>query len=823
MVALRAGPHPGPRGRRPAGPPRAASAAAPPFAAYTHPDAALTAFDLLPVLAPGVLASQWSSADPAGLNNDGSPDNVLYRSGTASVVFDAAGPGVVEDMWVAADSLTAMGNIVITIDGAAAPAVDMPAAAFFSGTHAPFLFPLVGDAAASSGGNYSYVPIPFLHSCVIAFTGTTAYWHVAYRRLPAGTQIRPFSASENLGPAAAAWSAAGQQEAGGLRIRGGTTDIPAGATVPLATLSGPAAIEAIRLTVPAAAEPAAPALTEPGIAFTGTSTFTLRIDPSNTGVTLVRRLDYAVAGQVAQVDVGGQPAGAFDSPGSTNGPYFWRNASVALPASLTRGRDSIQVSVTAAAPFTAFTYWAYSTVAGQAVRTDTLRMTAASEAAHAFRVQHVLWQRTLTSSAVPPGLAQSQSILNGLRLEIRFDGQSAPAVDAPLGLFFGSGAGAGPVRALMFSVDPRTGTLAAYWPMPFARQAAVTLVNAGGTPVPGVAFDIATGPDPTAAAALASGAEGYFHATYGSAHPTAAGAGYALLSAPGTGKLVGIAMAMSTPPGQPYGLDNLQGNAMIWLDGNRSPQYLGTGTEDFFQGGWYFENGPFTLPTQGSPVQWVGPDYAANIAAYRLFLSDAVPFYNGIRAWIQVGPTDNLQADYASVAFWYGVPAPTLTRADGFAPADPAAAAAHAFTAQGARTVGPASGLFAGRGAAGPGGPGAGPVTASGVAAAVSSFTATIPAGNDGLVLRAQLDQCPGHQAARVYVDGVDVGVWSDPAGNCAQIWDDANFPVPPAVTRGRNSVQIRLVAVPGPGAPPGATPVWTAFAYSVFAFTAPA
>lgn len=796
--------------------PPAGTSSSPPLFAYTHPDAALTAFDSLPQLAPGILARQLSSVDPAGANNDGSPANILYKTADgSSVIFYATGPGVVEDIWVAG-SLATMGNIVITVDGATKPAVDVPATQFFSGTYAPFLAPLVGNAAVSSGGDYSYVPIAFQRSCMIAFTGSTAYWHVGFHRLPAGSTLQPFSPTVNLAPAAAVWTNAGQDphQLSGTSVLTGNAALPPGATATMAKVAGPGRIEALDITIPGAAVPAAPVLTRNGMAFSGASSFTLNLDPNNTGVTLVRRFDYALADQTAQVSVDGVPVGSFSSPGSTNGPYFFRNTSLNLPARLTAGQHQIRVTVAAPGNFTAFTYWAYSEVGGKTVKTDTLEMTPTSEQAHAFSVQHVVWQHSVTSGYVPAAVSTSRQILDQLYLEIRFDGSAAPAVDAPLGLFFGAGMGAAPVRSLMFSVDPSTGALAAFWPMPFAKQATITLVNRGTTAVPALTYRIRYRANPTDATALAAGSEGYFHATYASASPTTPGQDYRLLSAPGTGKLVGVSMAISTPPGMPYGLENLQGNESIFLDGNPTPAYLGTGTEDFFQGGWYFENGPFTLPTQGSPAQWVGASGADHISAYRLLLSDTIPFYNGIQAGIQVGPTGNLSADYSSVVFWYGRSAASLTQSDALRPADPAEAAAHAWSAVAANATGPVTGVIAGSGPAAT-------LTQSGVAAAATTFTVQLPLTNAGAILRAEMDQCPGHQAAAVYVGGAYVGIWSDPGSNCAEIWRESSFLLPATVTRGHTNLQIRLVAVPGPGAPAATSPLWTAFAYQILAFSA--
>ena len=45
----------------------------------------------------------------------------------------------------------------------------------------------------------------------------------------------------------------------------------------------------------------------------------------------------------------------------------------------------------------------------------------------------------------------------------------------------------------------------------------------------------------------------------------------------------------------------LEGNERAFVDGAAQPQILGTGTEDFFDGGWYFYDQLFSLPFSGSP------------------------------------------------------------------------------------------------------------------------------------------------------------------------------------------------------------------------------
>jgi hypothetical protein len=86
----------------------------------------------------------------------------------------------------------------------------------------------------------------------------------------------------------------------------------------------------------------------------------------------------------------------------------------------------------------------------------------------------------------------------------------------------------------------------------------------------------------------------------------------------------------------------------------------GTGSEDYFNGGWYAMmdrwDGPFSLPLSGSL------DYSLPLSrtgGYRLFLTDKIPFAKGIYHSIEHGPEHNqAPATYTSVAFYYGGKAP---------------------------------------------------------------------------------------------------------------------------------------------------------------------
>ncbi|MEG8180022.1 DUF2961 domain-containing protein [Nocardia terpenica] len=255
----------------------------------------------------------------------------------------------------------------------------------------------------------------------------------------------------------------------------------------------------------------------------------------------------------------------------------------------------------------------------------------------------------------------SDAAFGGLRLRIAFDGRDF--VDSPIGEFFGVGLGgadATPVRSLMFAADPVPGGwLSAWWPMPFIANVTVSLVNTTGEPINGVDTETTVDPDPQWAVALATGQAGHF-AARSHAGPTVSGQDWSFADELGHGKFVGVSHTMSghriDTSFAPKAPMFLEGNEHVYADGAPAPQIPGTGTEDFYEGGWYFDWGRrFSLPLTGAPtVRSGGPacaDYC--LTAYRLMLPDAVNYLFALRFAIQHGPVDDEQADYSSTAFLY--------------------------------------------------------------------------------------------------------------------------------------------------------------------------
>jgi hypothetical protein len=409
----------------------------------------------------------------------------------------------------------------------------------------------------------------------------------------------------------------------------------------------------------------------------------------------------------------------------------------------------------------------------------------------------------------------TDQLLAGLRIQIEFDGQTM--VDSPLGEFFGAGLGAANVRSLMFATVPQPGgalSLSEWWPMPFAQAARVTLVNTTGDPMPEIDSDVVTTPDPQWAPALASGRAGYFTAR-SHAGPTTLGQDWLFADEHGHGKFVGVSHTIrgsriktSFSDDAPY---FLEGAERVYTDGALSPQWYGTGTEDFYEGGWYFKNGThFSAPLTGQPDQRTATGGCADycVAAYRLTLADAIDYHSAIRFGIEHGKRNMVEPDYSSTAFLYTQPNDTITPSDEVNPADPISWLQHHYTDsdateqllisqyEGSDDTRPITGLVR-------------------TANSAITFGVAILPDNHGVLLRRTSDQATGYQSADVAIDGVTAGIWLEPRSNVFHRWLDDTYSVPESLTAGKDHITVTLTPIPD--APP-----WTASRYHIDTLTGP-
>jgi hypothetical protein len=235
-------------------------------------------------------------------------------------------------------------------------------------------------------------------------------------------------------------------------------------------------------------------------------------------------------------------------------------------------------------------------------------------------------------------------VLRGLVLRAYWDDEADPSVEAPLGDFFAVGFGE---RAEVSSqlVTQQSGGLNCYWPMPFRARARVTVTNYSAVNVDALYAQI----DLSRPAAVAAD-EPYFHAHWHRARTDHENP-HVLLDTRGAGSYVGTVLSMQNLANR--SLLFLEGDDAFTIDDDRTPSIVGTGTEDYFLAGWYFDRGPFSAWTHGATV--LDPA-GGRVSAFRWHVVDRIPFRKRLRATIEDGLTffsGKPNADYASVAFYY--------------------------------------------------------------------------------------------------------------------------------------------------------------------------
>jgi len=243
-------------------------------------------------------------------------------------------------------------------------------------------------------------------------------------------------------------------------------------------------------------------------------------------------------------------------------------------------------------------------------------------------------------------------------LRMFWDGSDRPAVEAPLGDFFGllHGVGYYPLRS-RYLITQRYAGCTAYFPMPFGISARIEVEIGPDVPDGELYWQIDWHRFP--ADELQEPMR--FHARFRREYPCEAwGRDYLLLDATGPGRLVGFNYGVRVRDDRSR-WSHAGGENMYIANRPDSPQgafahLRGAGGEDVFgaaYGGVLHE--PSSHPDQGIPyyVQEDTGDALArhSLAAYRFFHEDTIKFDRSIQ--IRFGSMAN---DICSTAYWYQTP-----------------------------------------------------------------------------------------------------------------------------------------------------------------------
>ena len=132
-------------------------------------------------------------------------------------------------------------------------------------------------------------------------------------------------------------------------------------------------------------------------------------------------------------------------------------------------------------------------------------------------------------------------------------------------------------------------------------------------------------------------------------------------------------------------LETLEGDPRFFFDDSLTPQAQGTGTEEWGGGGDYWGGLNMTLPFVGHPVGARSAQFAVSEedkieSAYRFLLADLMPFGKNAVIHLEHGGKNESTEHYETVAYWYGLPTPSVVETDRLQIGDAAAEHAHDYS-----------------------------------------------------------------------------------------------------------------------------------------------
>jgi len=233
--------------------------------------------------------------------------------------------------------------------------------------------------------------------------------------------------------------------------------------------------------------------------------------------------------------------------------------------------------------------------------------------------------------------ASRDTALRDWMVTIQYDGTTNESVRVPLGDLCGMPWRRIRTHSLYFGMEGSS--LFCAFPMPFAQSMRIRLKAGRVAPVPvkvrAWVEKQATSPMDTM---------GFFHAGWWRSTPKDVGRSHPILKIKGRGKFVGCLLSVCT-------LDNsywaLEGDETIRKDGERKPGWQGTGLEDYFNGGWYYQN-VMAGPTHGLFVK-----EPFRTVQYRVHAMDPSLFEKSLDMEFERGPEQASKAYFESVSWFY--------------------------------------------------------------------------------------------------------------------------------------------------------------------------
>ena len=390
---------------------------------------------------------------------------------------------------------------------------------------------------------------------------------------------------------------------------------------------------------------------------------------------------------------------------------------------------------------------------------------------------------------------------------IRMEWDNMPAaVDLPLSYFFGGGGikdnkWNDALKTLLYGFNGENHTMYCYFPMPFWKKATVTLINRSKETIE--SLDCKVSWKPASVIDYQENKTGYFHTklTADSSPGGLTGRGFSkpyanAFKEQGHGQVIAINMWSGN-----FWED---GDEFTYIDGSRTPQIHGDGTEDDFNQGW--------AGSRYEKIIWGSMENGVK-GSYRIHLNEPYIYYDSIDMRFEhtlcVGKAGNrmrLGTDSATIetefVVWYyqSASGPALHLTDSIDIGNTASEKEHAFQIFGQRDFNTLTQGYDSYESVDD----YDMVTDDGRSFdRYCEFKANLSPDNQGVRIRNRINRKNnGIQTANVYVDGklipqpwyiLTYSEQATRAGRSFDGWFDSEYEIPAAYTKGKKQINIKI------------------------------
>jgi hypothetical protein len=245
-----------------------------------------------------------------------------------------------------------------------------------------------------------------------------------------------------------------------------------------------------------------------------------------------------------------------------------------------------------------------------------------------------------------PDEPEYRNVLRETTIQIRWDGEPEPSVWAPVGDFFGTAPGANSYRSFPAGVT-EDGWWYCNWYMPFAKSAEIIFKSEGTVPLK-FEYRMNTGPLKGKTAQYAR-----FHAKW---HRDAflprekeRWIDWPMVKTEGAGRFVGVMLHIWNPRGGWWG----EGDEKFFIDGEKFPSTIGTGSEDYFGYAWC---NPTRFQNAYHNQTHNDGNNKGHVSVNRWHVTDNIPFHTSFEGDIEKYFPNERPTLYAATAYWYLVP-----------------------------------------------------------------------------------------------------------------------------------------------------------------------